>query len=78
MNKVINRKIDQLLQSGIIQKFEKERLSAMDQVGKSDHEEIAQVLKMKHLGICFTAIMILLALSCVVFLIECLVGRIYG
>jgi hypothetical protein len=75
MNKVINRKIDQLLQAGIIQKFEKERFGAMDRVGKSDHEEIAEVLTMQHLGLCFAAIMIMLALCCVVFVIECIVGQ---
>jgi hypothetical protein len=78
MNKIINRKIGQLLQAGIIQKFEKERFGAMDRVGKSDHEEIAQVLTMQHLGLCFAAIMIMLALSCVVFVIECIVARIYA
>jgi hypothetical protein len=77
LNKIINRKIDQLLQAGIIQKFEDERFEAIKRVDKSDHEEIARVLTLEHLGLCFIAIMIMLALSCVVFVIECVVGRIY-
>jgi hypothetical protein len=76
MNKVINRKIDQLLQAGIIQKFEKERFGSLDRVEKSDHEEVNQMLTLEHLGICFVAIMMLLALSCVVFVIECAVGHV--
>jgi hypothetical protein len=78
LNKIINRKIDQLLQAGIIQKFEDERFEATKRVSKSDNEEIAQMLTLEHLGLCFIAIMILLALSCVVFVIECVVGRIYA
>jgi hypothetical protein len=36
------------------------------------------VLTLEHLGLCFIAIMIMLALSCVVFVIECVVVRIYA
>jgi hypothetical protein len=78
LNKIINRKIDQLLQAGIIQKFENERFEAIKRLDKSDNDDIAQVLTLEHLGLCFIAIMIMLALSCVVFVVECVVGRIYA
>jgi hypothetical protein len=78
MNKIINRKIDQLLQTGIIQKFENERFERVKRLDKSDNDEIAQVLKLEHLGVCFIAIMIMLALNSVVFVIECVVGQIYA
>jgi hypothetical protein len=77
-NRVLNRKIDQLLQSGIIQKLEAERFSATKKKEREgDSKRHPQVLTFDHLGVCFAIIMILLAVSCVVFLIECLVGYFY-
>jgi hypothetical protein len=74
LNEIIKRKIDQLLQSGIIQKFEEERLKALKRSRKEDNEEIAEILTTDHLGICFIAITICWAFSFVVFLLECASG----
>jgi hypothetical protein len=68
LNQIFLRKIDQLLSSGLIQKLEEQTRPST----KPEDNE-AQTLKMDHLDICFNVIMICLGLSCVVFLIECLV-----
>jgi uncharacterized protein YqgQ len=73
-NKVVNKKIGQLLQAGIIQKSENERFEASKRAAKHKDEENAEILTMDHLGLCFIAIMICLGLSCIVFAIECLTG----
>jgi hypothetical protein len=78
LNKVMNRKINGLLQAGIITKFETERNEPTKRVIKQNLEEAvgsqAQVLTMDHLGLCFVIIAICWGLCCVVFAIECLVG----
>jgi hypothetical protein len=74
LSKVVNKKVGQLLQAGIIQKSENERFEAVKQAAKHKDEENAELLTMDHLGLCFIAIMICLGLSCIVFAIECLTG----
>jgi hypothetical protein len=80
MNEIINRKIGQLLQSGIIQHLEKNRFGAIKKIAASakdeeNAQEEAEQLTMEHLDLCFYAVLIGLALSCFVFAIERLVGR---
>jgi uncharacterized protein YqgQ len=80
MNEIINRKIGQLLQSGIIQHLEKNRFGAIKKIAaaakdEENSQEDAEQLTMEHLGLCFFAVLIGLALSCFVFAIERLVGR---
>jgi hypothetical protein len=74
LNKVVNRKIGQLLQGGIIQKAEEERFEASKRAAKYKDEDNPEILTMDHLGLCFIAIMICLGLGCIVFAIECLTG----
>jgi uncharacterized protein YqgQ len=78
MNKVINRKIDQLIQSGIVQKLEDYRLKAIKLAEARRNDEAAQqkakILTMDHLGLCFVIIAICWGISFVVFLLECVVG----
>jgi hypothetical protein len=74
LNKVVNKKIGQLLQAGIIQKSEEERLEAVKRAAKHKDEENAEILTMDHLGLCFIAILICLGFSCIVFAAECLIG----
>ena len=73
LNAMINRKIDQLLQAGIIQKFEQDRLESLRRAAPPQ-EENATILTMDQLGICFIAVLICLGFSCFVFAIECLIG----
>jgi hypothetical protein len=73
LNKVISTKIGQLLQGGIIQKFESERFENVTRAAKQkeeEREETPKKLTMDHLGLCFIAIMICLGLCIVVFVIE--------
>jgi hypothetical protein len=76
MNKAINRKISQLIESGIIQKLENDRSIEInklkqDQKAAPTPSEVG-VLTMDQLGICFFAILI--CLSFVVFVLECATG----
>lgn len=77
LNKAINRQIDLLISSGIVQKFESERLKEVAKTKKREKERAAEskseVLTMDHLGICFVAILICLGISFVVFLGEFIV-----
>jgi hypothetical protein len=78
VNEIINRKIGQLLQSGIIQHLEKNRFAATKKVAaaakdEENSQDDAEQLTMEHLGLCFYAILIGLALSCFVFAFERLV-----
>jgi hypothetical protein len=74
LNRVISRKIGQLLQAGIIKKFEDERFEAIKRASKQHVEDNAEILTLEHLGLCFFAILICLGLSCIVFVIECFTG----
>jgi hypothetical protein len=78
MNKVVKKKIDQLIQSGIVQKLEENRLKAIKLAEARRIDEAAQqnakILTMDHLGLCFVIIAICWGISFVVFLLECLVG----
>jgi Fe2+ transport system protein B len=77
LNKAINRQIDLLISSGIVQKFESERLKEIAKSKRREKERAAEskseVLTMDHLGICFVAILICLGISFVVFLGEFIV-----
>jgi hypothetical protein len=79
MNEVINRKIGQMLQSGIIQNMEKIQFSSTKKLAalikdEEASQEDAEQLTIEHLELCFLAIMIGLVLSCFAFAIELLVG----
>jgi hypothetical protein len=70
MNKIFISTIDRLFESGFVKHFEASRNFVHGKTFLNDQEP--QVLSMDHLGVCFVAITIFLALSCVVFIIECL------
>jgi uncharacterized membrane protein len=82
MNKVINRKISQLNEGGIVKKLEEERVEAVTkhirEMSKTTSVPEAQVLTLEHLGLSFFAILICLCLSIVVFVVECVVGFVQG
>jgi hypothetical protein len=85
-NKVLNRKITQLIEGGIIQKLENDRIEA---IGKKIRERSSlihspkvsyqglQVLTLEHLGLSFFAVLICLAFSTVVFALECVAGFVF-
>jgi hypothetical protein len=78
MNRVFNIKIDQLIESGIMQHFIQDRFADTAKVAAKQNEEDKQEnpeqLTMEHLELCFYAVLIGLALSCVVFTFEILIG----
>jgi hypothetical protein len=65
-------KIDQIISSGFVQKFEETRNSVAKQL---DDEQKTQRLTMGHLGICFAVIMICLGFCCIVFIVEYIFGK---
>lgn len=77
LNRAINKQIDLLISSGIVQKFESERMKEVAKAARREKEKAAEskseVLTMDHLGICFVAILICLGISFVVFLAEIMV-----
>jgi hypothetical protein len=77
LNKILNRKIDQLLQGGIIQYIKANEFFHSAQIAKKIQEEEdredPKQLTTEHLELCFYAVLIGLALSCVVFLYELLI-----
>jgi uncharacterized protein YqgQ len=78
MNRAINIKIDQLIESGIMQRLEAAYFANSTKVANKQKEDEKQhkpkQLTMEHLEICFYAVLIGLALSCVAFLCELLFG----
>jgi hypothetical protein len=81
-NKIFNIKIDQLIQSGIVQKFVKIQYANATKIAIKEKEEEKlqnpEKLTMEHLTLCFYAVLIGLALSCVVFVFEVLIGCFSG
>lgn len=67
------RNINELIDTGVIEKLEKKRNFA-DGPPKQNKHQIARVLNMDHLGVCFIFILIALSLCVLVFVIECIVG----
>jgi hypothetical protein len=78
MNRVFNIKIDQLIQSGIVQRFLDAQFADTTKIAKIQKEEEKKEDPMKlttqHLELCFYAVLIGLALSCVVFVFEVVIG----
>jgi hypothetical protein len=74
-NKAINRKISQLTEAGIFQKWEKDRIMEINKLKRDKLEvlppPVVGKLTLEHVGLCFFAILICLSLSCVVFALEC-------
>jgi hypothetical protein len=78
MNKIINKKITQLIEGGIVQKLEKDRFTEIkkrkrDIINATPQPDVGK-LTLEHLGLSFLAILICLSLSFVVFLLECVTG----
>lgn len=79
MNKVLNTKIDQLIQSGIMQRLIEAQFAKSTDVTKKEKEDdkkddVPEQLTMEHLELCFVTILICLAVSCVAFFYEVLIG----
>jgi hypothetical protein len=79
LNKAINVKIDQLIESGIMKHVQEAELMASLKIAakvkkEEKQQKDAEQLTMEHLELCFYAILIGLALSCVVFLVELMIG----
>jgi hypothetical protein len=68
--KIFFKKVDQMISSGLVQRIE----TRMNQVAYEEKQKVEastpQQLTMEHLGICFLAILICLALSFLVFVAE--------
>lgn len=78
-NEVLKRKIDQLLQSGIAQWIEDKKFVATQKANKAVvSDDNAEVLTLEHFELCFVFIVVMLGLSIVVFVVECLVGYFSG
>jgi hypothetical protein len=78
MNRIFNIKIDQLIESGIVQHLVTAEFANSSKVVEKQKEEekqkIPEKLTMEHLELCFYAVLIGLALSCFVFVFELLIG----
>jgi hypothetical protein len=78
MNRIFKTKIDQMIQGGIVQYLQKDLgdKSITFEKGLKEEENLEDPtqLTIEHLELCFYAILIGLALSCVVFLYELLIG----
>jgi hypothetical protein len=78
LNRVFNTKIDQLVQSGIVQHLVAGQFAhskkVTDKQNEEEKHEIPEQLTMEHFEFCFYAVLIGLALSCFVFLLELLIG----
>jgi hypothetical protein len=73
INRIFNKKIDQLISNGVMQELEK--IQSQDGVlVQQSNEQAPQQLTMEHLGICFVAVLIFLGMSLAVFAIECIVS----
>lgn len=79
MNRVFNRKIDQLFEAGIVKhllaaQFANSTDVTNEEKEKEKQDDVAEQLTMEHLDLCFIAVLIGLALSCIAFLFEVLIG----
>jgi hypothetical protein len=78
MNRIFKIKIDQVISSGIMNKFFVGLFEVSAIVSRKQQEEEKQEnpekLTMEHLELCFYAVLIGLAMSCVVFVAELLIG----
>jgi hypothetical protein len=79
LNRAINYKIDQMIQSGIMQRlvdanFEDSAKIINKQNEEENQKEKPEQLTMEHLELCFCAVLIGLAVSFIVFALELLVG----
>jgi hypothetical protein len=72
-NEIFIKKIDQLIDSGVVQKLEKER-NAVVKYDRENQQE-PEVLTIDHIGIGFVAVLICLGVSCIVFVLELIVHR---
>jgi hypothetical protein len=73
INEIFLRKIEQLMTSGVTKKLEDDTREILKRAKtKADENEGPKQLTFDHLGLCFVAIAICLALSCIVFVLECL------
>lgn len=70
LSNIFIRKIDQLITGGISNRITRDD-HIKEQLSKQDEEHKPHPLTMKHLGVCFAAILICLGLSFAVFLLEC-------
>jgi hypothetical protein len=70
--KTFIEKVNQMVPVGLIQKSENTRTMA-GRTDKQDNDPKPQKLTLEHLGVCFAVILICLALSCSVFMFECVV-----
>jgi hypothetical protein len=83
LNRAIDIKIDQLIQSGIMQrKIVEARFAETTKIAKKQKEEEkqekdAEKLTIEHLELCFYVVLIGLTLSCVVFAVELLIGYLW-
>lgn len=78
ITEVLKQRIDQLHQSGMIKKLEVEEVFRATEETKNQKRiktEDKLMLTFDHLGVCFAIFIVMLALSCVVFVIEVVVGR---
>lgn len=78
LNKIFNAKIDQLIESGIVKVLMDAQFEMSDKYARKQKEEEKQddpkELTLEHLELSFYAVLIGLALSCVVFAVEILIG----
>jgi hypothetical protein len=79
MNRVFNKKIDQLIEAGIVNHLLAAQFAISTDVKNEEKErekqdDAAEQLTMEHLDLCFIAVLIGLALSCIAFLFEVLMG----
>jgi hypothetical protein len=78
MNEIINMKITQLIEGGIVQKLERDRKMEVNKIKRDEinatPEPIVEKLTLEQLELSFLAILICLCLSIVVFALECVTG----
>jgi hypothetical protein len=70
LKRIIHQKIDQLIETGWIQKIKENRMYDAARNVKNEEEQGPMVLTMDHLEICFVAVLVCLAFCCFVFIIE--------
>jgi chromatin remodeling complex protein RSC6 len=78
LNSAFIKKIDQLIESGIVNRFVEAQFAESTKIKNKQNEEEKQEkpeqLTMEHLELSFYAVLIGLTLSCVVFVVELLIG----